>query len=216
MIEDFQDILFPQNIGFSATKTIERHTQVQNFLSGREQRNASKYHSKRKYSIGITSKSFADLAKVTDFFEARRGALIGFKWHDILDYKSSEISEPIDANDQEIGTFDGVNFEFQLTKIYGSSSDDEQNYHRKITKPHANTLRIAVDGVELNASHFWVAPLTGLVTISPSAGLIMGAQISAGFEFDVAVRFADNELQIDYSSFKAGEIAQIPLIEILD
>ncbi|MBL1242418.1 MAG: DUF2460 domain-containing protein [OCS116 cluster bacterium] len=216
MIEEFRDILFPQNLGFTVSRTIERFTKVQNFLSGREQRNAAKYHSKRKYMLGVAAKSFAELAKITDFYEARRGPLIGFKWHDILDYKSCAIEDDISATDQKIGIYDGVVSEFQLIKTYGSAVDDEQNYRRKITKPRDASLRIAVDAVELSASHFWVDALTGIVTILPSAGLVEDAQISAGYEFDVAVRFAQNDLQVDYNSFKAGEIAQIPLLEILD
>lgn len=216
MIEQFQDILFPQNLGFSVSRTIERFTEIQNFLSGREQRNARKYHSKRKYMLGVAVKSFADLEKITDFYEARRGALIGFKWHDILDYQSCDIEDEISAIDQKIGVYDGEIVEFQLTKTYGNALDDDQNYIRKITKPRDTSLRIAVNGSELNASHFGVDTLTGIVTILPGAGLVVDDEISAGFEFDVAVRFVNNDLQIDYSSFKAGEISQIPLIEILD
>lgn len=216
MIEEFQDILFPQNLGFSVSRTVERFTEVQNFLSGREQRNARKYHSKRKYMLGVAAKSFGDLAKITDFYEARRGALIGFKWHDILDYKSCDSEDEINATDQKIATYDGGVAEFQLVKIYGSALDDEQNYIRMITKPDDVSLRVAVNGSELNASHFGVDVLSGIVSILPSAGLVLDDEISAGFEFNVAVRFANNDLQIDYSSFKTGEIVQIPLIEILD
>ncbi|MBL1419139.1 MAG: TIGR02217 family protein [Alphaproteobacteria bacterium] len=216
MIEEFQDILFPQNLGFSASRTIERFTEIQNFLSGREQRNARKYHSKRKYMLGVAAKSFVELEKITEFYEARRGALIGFKWHDILDYKSCDIEDEISATDQKIGIYDGEVAEFQLSKTYGDAVDDDQNYIRKITKPYDASLRIAVNDVELNVSHFGVEVLTGIVTILPSAGLVEDDVISAGFEFDVAVRFAEHELKVDYSSFKSGEIAQIPLIEILD
>lgn len=216
MIDDFHDILFPPHLGVSASKSIERQAEIQNFLSGREQRNARKYHSKRRYEVAVKAKSFDELARLTDFYEARRGALIGFRWHDILDYKSSEIGLEISAFDQKIGIFDATSLEFQLVKIYGEATNDEQNYIRKITKPKANTLLVAVDGVELNSSLFWVAPLTGLVTILPSAGLTLGDEITAGYEFDVAVRFAQMELKVDYTAVKAGEITNIPLLEILD
>lgn len=216
MIEEFQDILFPQNLGFSASRTIERYTEVQNFLSGREQRNTRKYHSKRKYMLGVVAKSFVDLAKITDFYEARRGPLIGFKWHDILDYKSCDIDVDIGANDQKIGVYDGEVLAFQLSKTYGDAADDDQNYIRKITKPRDGSVRVTAGGIELSDSDFDVDPLTGIVTILPSAGLAEDDEISAGYEFDVAVRFEMNGLQIDYASFKAGEITQIPLIEILD
>ena len=48
-------------------------------------------------------------------------------------------------------------------------------------------------------------------TTPPAAG----AAITAGFSFDVPVRFDTDELDIDLSAFEAGAIPQIPLIEIV-
>lgn len=216
MINNFQYILFPQNVGFSATKSIERLTEVQNFLSGKERRNARKYHSKCKYDIGIAAKNFVDLAKVTEFFEARRGPLVGFLWHDILDCKSCQIDEEINADDQLLGVFDGTVLDFQLIKAYGSSTDQEQNYLRKITKPKVAGVKISIDSVELDANEFFVDPMTGLVTLTPVIVPAMGSEIAAGYEFEVPVRFEDAVLQVNYKAFNAGEIAKIALIEILD
>jgi len=39
--------------------------------------------------------------------------------------------------------------------------------------------------------------------------------ISAGFLFDVPVRFDTDYLEVDHSAFIAGEIPKIPLVEIL-
>jgi uncharacterized protein (TIGR02217 family) len=53
---------------------------------------------------------------------------------------------------------------------------------------------------------------TGLVTFdAPPAS---GAVISAGFEFDVPVRFDTDRLDIALSRFRAGDIPSIPLIEL--
>jgi uncharacterized protein (TIGR02217 family) len=48
-------------------------------------------------------------------------------------------------------------------------------------------------------------------TAAPPAGAV----ITAGFAFDVPVRFDTDELDIDLSTFDAGGIPQIPLIEIV-
>ena len=39
--------------------------------------------------------------------------------------------------------------------------------------------------------------------------------MTAGFAFDVPVRFDTDDLDIDLSAFDAGEIPKIPLIEIV-
>ena len=41
-----------------------------------------------------------------------------------------------------------------------------------------------------------------------------GVKVTAGFEFDVPVRFDTDFLDIDYSNFEAGSIPDIPIIEV--
>ena len=41
-----------------------------------------------------------------------------------------------------------------------------------------------------------------------------GATVSAGFEFDVPVRFAEDRIEISRASFAAGEAPSVPLIEV--
>ncbi len=50
----------------------------------------------------------------------------------------------------------------------------------------------------------------------PRAGAIpaSGAIVTAGFLFDVPVRFDTDYLEVDHSAFAAGAIPKIPLIEI--
>jgi uncharacterized protein (TIGR02217 family) len=43
---------------------------------------------------------------------------------------------------------------------------------------------------------------------------VPGAVVTAGFRFDVPVRFDTDRLDIDLSAFTAGEIPAIPLVEI--
>ncbi len=54
------------------------------------------------------------------------------------------------------------------------------------------------------------------MTIPPPHAPAAGAAVTAGFLFDVPVRFDTDHLSIDLSAFRAGEIPSIPLIEIIE
>jgi uncharacterized protein (TIGR02217 family) len=41
-----------------------------------------------------------------------------------------------------------------------------------------------------------------------------GAQVTAGFQFDTPVRFADDRIEVSRATFLAGEAPSVPLIEV--
>ena len=82
-----------------------------------------------------------------------------------------------------------------------------------ITKPVAGTIVVAVNGVA--ETHFSVDPMTGLVTFQAGHIPASGAAVTAGFEFDVAARFDTDLLKINLNHFAAGDIPDIPIVEIL-
>jgi uncharacterized protein (TIGR02217 family) len=41
-----------------------------------------------------------------------------------------------------------------------------------------------------------------------------GASVAAGFEFDVPARFDTDKLEISLAGFKAGQIPNIPIVEV--
>jgi uncharacterized protein (TIGR02217 family) len=49
-----------------------------------------------------------------------------------------------------------------------------------------------------------------LLDAPPAAGIA----VRAGFLFDVAVRFAEDRLEVSRATFLAGEFASVPLIEV--
>ena len=55
--------------------------------------------------------------------------------------------------------------------------------------------------------------LTSTRTVSGSAALT-GAAVTAGFEFDVPVRFDRDRLEVNLSGFRHGAIPAIPIVEI--
>ena len=203
----FHDVLFPLDIALKSAGGPERRTDIVTFGSGREARNARWSQSRRRYDAGYGVTTLSALQSVVAFFEERRGQLYGFRWRDRLDHASHAPGSILSPRDQGIGTGNGVVKTFQLVKTYGASFAP---YTRVIDKPVATSLRIAVDGVETSA--FTVDAATSLVTLTSAPA--SGAAVTAGFMFDVPVRFDTDYLEVDLQAFSAGAIPKIPLVEI--
>jgi uncharacterized protein (TIGR02217 family) len=212
-MSDFHEALFPLDVALGGRGGPERRTDIVTLGSNREARNARWAHSRRRYEAGYGVKSLAQLAQIVDFFEERRGRLHGFRWRDRADHSSSPSGGAPTPLDQNLGVGDGATASFQLVKIYGASFAP---YTRPIAKPVGASLRVAVGGSEKSrGADFEVDDATGVVTFALSAVPAIGAQVSAGFLFDVPARFDTDFLEIDVSSFEAGEIPRIPIIEII-
>ena len=204
----FHEVRFPDNISRGARGGPERRTQIVELASGAEERNASWANSRRRYDVAYGIRRADDLAAVVAFFEARNGRLHGFRFKDWADFKSCLPSQTPGPLDQPIGTGNGAATQFQLTKRYSSGA---QSWTRAITKPVAGTVTIALNGTP-QASGWSVSTTTGLVTCTtaPAAGVA----ITAGFEFDVPVRFDTDVLDVTLDLERLGSITSIPLVEI--
>jgi uncharacterized protein (TIGR02217 family) len=209
---NFHEIRFPTAISLGAEGGPERRTDVVVLGSGYEERNSRWANSRRSYNAGFGVKSLDDLHAVIGFFEERRGRLYGFRWKDHTDFKSCAPLAAPTALDQVIGTGNGADVAFQLKKTYGSL---HAPWGRDIRKPVAGSILVAVDGVAKTLGvHFSVDATTGVVTFLPGETPAAGVSVSAGFEFDVPVRFDTDKLEVSLSGFKAGAIPSIPVIEV--
>ncbi len=204
----FHEIRFPDNISRGARGGPERRTQIVELASGDEERNASWANSRRRYDAAYGIRRADDLAAVVAFFEARNGRLYGFRWKDWGDYKSCLPSGAPAATDQSIGVGDGATTAFQLVKAYSSGA---QTWTRTITKPVAATVTVALDGIA-QASGWWVDTTTGQITFTSAPA--NGVALTAGFEFDVPVRFDTDQLDVTHDVERLGSITSIPLIEV--
>ena len=204
----FHEIRFPDNISRGARGGPERRTQIVELASGDEERNASWVNSRRRYDVAYGIRRADDLAAVVAFFEARNGRLHGFRYKDWADYKSSLPSLAIMPTDHQIGTGTGSLTTFQLVKRYTSGA---QSWTRAIVKPVAGTVRVALGAVEQMAG-WTVDTTTGTVTFTTAPGA--GVAITAGFEFDVPVRFDTDMLDVTLDIERLGSITSIPLLEI--
>ena len=204
----FHEVRFPDNISRGARGGPERRTQIVELASGDEERNASWANSRRRYDVAYGIRRADDLAAVVAFFEARNGRLHGFRFKDWGDHKSCLPSGTPSPTDQTIGTGDGTTTAFQLVKRYTSGS---QTWIRTITKPVAGTVLVAVDGAPLT-SGWSVDTATGVVTFAAAPGV--GVAVTAGFAFDVPVRFDTDALDVTLDLERLGSITSIPLLEI--
>ena len=205
----FDDVRFPTSISRGSTGGPERRTDVVTTASGREERNSRWAHSRRRYNIGFGIKSLTELQQVIDFFEARRGRLHAFRFKDHADFKSCAANAIAAAADQNIGTGNGTNAAFQLVKHHGAAPRD---YVRTIYAPVAGTVLVAVNGVPTTA--FTLDAMTGIVTFNAGNTPANAAAVTAGFHFDVPVRFDTDEITINLAHFEAGDIPEISLLEV--
>ncbi|MXU66322.1 DUF2460 domain-containing protein [Oceanomicrobium pacificus] len=206
----FHETRFPTALSFGAAGGPERRTDIVTLANGHEERNSPWAHARRRYDAGMGLRSLDDLAEVLAFFEARRGQLHGFRWKDWADFKSCAPSANPDHRDCEIGIGDGVTRDWPLVKTYRSGAAVTA---RPVSKPVAGTVLVGIGGDAVEA---------GLVyTLDPADGVLRfedapasGAPITAGFEFDVPVRFDTDRIMASVEAFAAGEIPNIPVVEV--
>lgn len=208
----FHEVLFPTSIALGASGGPERRTDIVTLGSGHEERNTPWAQSRRRFNAGYGLRSLDDLHDVIAFFEARSGRLHGFRWRDQADWKSCAPRGVVTPLDQAIGSGTGALAVFQLVKTYSSGG---ASYIRIINKPVSGTVRIAVDGVEkTQGTHFTLDATSGVVTFDAASLPGSGASVTAGFHFDVPVRFDTDHLDINLAAFHAGSIPAIPILEL--
>ncbi|MEQ1942277.1 DUF2460 domain-containing protein [Mesorhizobium sp. VNQ89] len=210
-LSSFHDVRFPPSVAFGATGGPERRNEIVSLTSGREKRNARFSQSRRHFDAGTGVRSLSDLHDVLAFFEARRGSLHAFRFRDPFDMKSCRPDEAVSAADQVLGVGDGVRARFALIKTYGEGEDA---YQRFIARPVIEALLVAVSGEEVAADHWSFDFETGEVVFEADSIPVDDAIVTAGYEFDVPVRFDTERLAVSLTAFRAGQIPSIPLIEV--
>jgi len=196
------NIRLPVEVEQGATGGPRFKTSIQTALSGIEQRIAEWDIARCEYDIGYATRGKADLlSAVIKMWRDRQGPAYPFRFKDWSDFE---------AIDVEIGTGDGDLTAFQLVKRY----DLVFEVTRVIQLPVEGTVEVSVDGdlVE-EETDFTVDYSTGMVTfvVAPAADEV----ITASFEFDVPVRFAEDALKVSMTMDDYGDISSIPLVEVL-
>lgn len=206
----FHEVRFPAALSFGSVGGPERRTEIVTLANGFEERNTPWAAARRRYDAGVSLRSLDDIQELIAFFEARQGQMHGFRWKDWADYSSCRASGEVGFEDQLIGVGDGVTVEFGLVKAYRSGPAEEV---RRIGKPVAGSVRVGLMGDEVQEGvQFTLDDTTGVVRfVTPPA---VGERVTAGFEFDVPVRFDTDRIQVSVASFQAGDVPHVPVVEV--
>ena len=203
-VQEFDDVLFPLDIGREAEVTAEFSTNIVTTLSGHERRNSSWENARLSYDVSPGVRSENDLGILLAFFRARHGPAVGFRFTDPFDNSSHMMTGAPDRLDQILGTGDAVRTAFPLIKTYGAGGQV-----RRITRPVPTSVTVAVNNVSATG---WSLNAGGIIEFQTAPD--MGAVITAGFRFDVPVRFASDRLDFARATFGAGDMPTIALVEI--
>ena len=204
----FDEIALPLRVGFGSTGGPAFSTEVVMIDSGYERRNQNWSQARRVFDARSGLRSAADVSVLQGFFLARAGRARGFRLRDWSDYSSAAdgISAPA-CTDQPLGTGDGATVIFQLAKSYGSGG---VTYSRPIAKPVAGSVTIGINAIA-QISGVSIDSTTGLVSFASPP--VAGAVLTAGFQFDVPVRFDTDQLSLTAETY-ATQKADIPLVEL--
>ncbi len=191
-MQAFDDVAFPLALGREAEVAPAFSTQVVTASGGAEQRNASWAEARCRYDVGPGVRSEEDIAALLAFFRARMGPARGFRLRDPFDWRGT---------DEPIGIGDGSTRRFALVRHYDASV-------RRVTRPVAGSVAVKVAGTArgfASAAGGWV-----VLDSAPAAGAV----VTASFDYDVPVRFAEDVLSVSRATFRAGVAASVPLIEL--
>ncbi|MEX0338361.1 MAG: TIGR02217 family protein [Arenibacterium sp.] len=207
---NFHEVRFPASLSFGSVGGPERRTDIVTLANGYEERNTPWAHARRRYDAGLGMRSLDDVETLIAFFEARQGQMFGFRWKDWSDFKSGAARAETTFRDQEIARGNGQQTEFVLQKTYRSGAF---SYARPIAKPVAGTVRVGLGQDEMQETvDYDVETSTGLIRVfqPPPEDVV----VTAGFEFDVPVRFDTDRIQTSMASFQAGDVPNVPVVEV--
>jgi len=211
----FLDIYLPAPVwGYPCLSSPRFSTTMARSDSGSEQRNQNRMHPLHTFRLPDAIREHAVMEDVRAHWMVMRGPLIGFPFRDPLDFASRTLpaanqTPVVGALDQTIGTGNGFRTEFQLTKRYTRGS---ASYMRPIHLPVLSSVLVAINGTP-QPTGWSVNRMGGALTfdVAPGAGQV----ITAGFLFDVPVRFSsDDDFDGIVQSFQTSGYADLVLSEI--
>lgn len=202
-MQAYADVRFPLELGLNATVEPGFSTTIATSPGGFEYRNADWQQARLRFDVGPGLRSSADVQLLLKFFRSMRGNATAFRFQDPTDFSSSGMTGEPSHSDVVLGAGDGALRRFPLVKAYG---DGEV---RRITRPRQESITVAIDGVPATE---WALAEGGVIEFhQPPAA---GARISAGYLFDVPVRFEQERLSVGRGAQLAGELVSIPLVEV--
>lgn len=219
----FIDVYLPENIrAYPWTSSPRWSTTITQVSSASEHRNQNWQNPLHAFKASNAVRCHEELEDLLDHWMVMRGPLFTFPMRDPLDFSSARLSKanlepPINGTDQLVAIGDGVTRFFQLQKKYERGG---QTYFRPITLPLVETVEVMLNAVPADDSGSPGGPYT-VDVVRDSGEIILdhappfGAIITAGFYFDVQVRFlADDSFDRIVSAFQVDGFADLDFVEV--
>jgi len=196
-------------------------TQIAQVDSGAEQANARWQDALREISIPDGVRNQDTFEALKDHWLVMTGPAHTWPWRDPTDFASVPLTLPneepvISRTDVVIGTGDGATTRFRLIKRYDLGSPATP-YDRQICFPVTSSVLIGIDGIDpgvLSPGLTWTVSRQGGY-IDFSHAPLAGTVITAGFLFDIQVRFqADDTFRGILKTYAVSGFADIPLQEV--
>jgi uncharacterized protein (TIGR02217 family) len=192
---------FPDEIAYGARGGPRYSTSIVRTLDGTETRNQNWAYPLAQYEVGLVHRGRALTEQLFAFFRTvAQGRTNTFRFRDPLPGEAEGI-------DEVLGIGDGTKTTFRLVKCYRSSSLTSP---RRITKPVAGSVQVAVHGAPVDPASVTVDTVQGLVSLpAPDAGAV----VTATFQFDVPVRFDSDTLRLARVAPDVWSWEQVTLVE---
>lgn len=194
----FDEETLQLGINYGTITTLTYNTNILVDGSGCEQRNANWSQPLLKFEIGGRTLNKSELEYLNQFHRSRQGSYKGFRFRDWSDYRGNS----------ELGIRNSE-FKYQLAKTY---SVGLSSVIRPIHKPVASTVRVYVDGNEL-VSGWIIDTTTGIITFG--IAIANNALVTADFEFDIPVRFEQDNLNFKLEAHTRNRPEKIFFLERL-
>lgn len=195
---EFVDAYLPEKVrgvGFLASPRFKTTIQVN--AGGGERANQEWEHPLHKFISPEGVREWSVVQALKDHWLITRGPFKHFPLRDPMDFASCELVHPnvtptVTMTDQYIATADGFTDTFQLVKTYSVGGE---TYDRNIHLPVVSTVLVAMDGVLIDESEYSVTRPGGEIVFNAPPTPEVGADgiVTAGFLFDVEVRFENDE-----------------------
>ncbi len=195
---NFHDILLPNFINIFILARPEFITSCVITKSRRESRSLDIREPFHKYILKDCRLSKEEFYQFKSFFNARAGRRYSFRLKDYADYQ---------VNRQFIAKGNGKKKQFNLYKLY---EDPITPFIRNITKPSVDSVQLYKNNLRKIIAD--VDYITGQIYLAEI--LTSDETLYASFEFDVCVRFNQDNFEYKYLHDGSILLADIELVEV--
>lgn len=220
----FADVYLPDSIrAFPWRSSPRTSTTIVAVASGDEQRNRNWLNPLRTFSAADAVRCYDIVEDLQDHWLVVGGPLLSFPMRDPLDFSSRRLRAPNDAIaptelDQQFGIGDGVTRFFQLKKTYSRGG---LTYARNIKLPAVESCIFAMNGLPPDTANPALLGGPYVIDVSREGGEIAfdhapaaGTVLTAGFFFDVPVRFeSDDSFDRIVAGYQVDGFASLSFME---